>query len=155
MAKKLIILVILCSVALIIVPHTTRAFQLVPCGITKDADGNITDQCKFEDLVFLIVRLINYLISFAAIVAMYHILLAGFNLVTAMGNEEKIKKSKEGITHAVVGFAIVILAFVFVNLLVNGIFGKPGAERKWWDPACVYGIADANKCLGGIIGPSS
>ncbi|MDZ4243744.1 MAG: hypothetical protein U1C57_01430 [Candidatus Doudnabacteria bacterium] len=99
-------------------------------------------------MIILIVRLINYLISMAAVVAMYYILLSGFNLVTALGDPEKIKKNKQGVTHAVVGFAIVVLAFVLVNLLVNGIFGKPDAQRNWWSPACLYQFNITNCPLG-------
>lgn len=128
----------------LIFPLSVSAFSLVPCGGTEQSP------CQFKDLVILIVRLINYLMTVAAIVAMYHILLSGWNLITAMGNSEKVKNSREGITQAIVGFAIVVLAFVFVNLLVNGLFGHPNAPtdpsrvRKWWDVNCLYNPAAAN-----------
>ena len=132
---KLLIILVLLSIVLAFVPATTRAFQLVPCG-----GGEYPNACQFKDLITLLIRMINYLITVAALVAMYYILSAGFYLVTALGNEEKIKKNKEAIREAVVGFAIVVLAFVFVNLLVNGILGKSGATRPWWDPKCIYDI---------------
>jgi len=122
---------------LVLIPSPASAFSLVPCG-RADQVGTADENCQFRHLIILIIRLINYLISTAAIVAMYYILSSGFNLVTALGDPEKIKKNKLGITHAVVGFAIIILAFVFVNLLVNGIFGDPNAPRNWWSPECLY-----------------
>lgn len=112
---------------------------LVPCG------GEGEPQCEFKHLVALIVRLINYLITMAALVAIHRVLTIGFDLATSLGNPEKIKKQRQGLTQAVVGFAIIVLAFTFVNLLVNGLFGKPGAERKWWNPECIYDITEIEK----------
>ena len=135
---------VLVSISLTIVfPFPVSAqegFHFVSCGRDTNDSGKLEDfeQCEFSDLVILIVRVINYLISVAAIVAMYQILLAGWNLMTALGNPEKIEHGKEGISHAVVGLAIIVLAFVFVNLLVNGIFGKEGSTRPWWDTECIY-----------------
>lgn len=141
------------STLLVAVPVSVSAITLVPCG--RDLNNNkkleAAEQCDLEDIVTLITRMINYLITVAALVATYQVLTAGFNLITALGSPDKIKTAREGIGHAVVGFAMVILAFVFVNLLVNGIFGKPGAERKWWSPKCVY--LDTKDCPLGISVP--
>lgn len=143
---KIIVLVI---VILTGVPFTAQAVKFINCGgETRDANNQITsvDQCDFNDLLVTIITVINYLISVAAVVAMYYILLSGFNLITSMGNPDKIQKAKGSISNAVVGFAIVVLAFVFVNLLVNGLLGDPNATRKWWDPKCVYNITGNATC---------
>lgn len=137
MHKTIIILITLAIVGSMI-PLSASAITLVPCG-RSDQKGSADEQCQFRHLVILIIRLINYLISVAALVAMYYILLSGWNLITSMGNPEKIKTARTGISNAVVGFAIIILGFVFVNLLVNGIFGTGDPEaRKWWDAECIY-----------------
>lgn len=146
--KRVIVTVmVLITASATLLPLPALAFSLVPCG------GTGQDPCQFKHLVFLIIRVINYLISVAAVVAMYYILLNGFNLMTSLGNPEKIKKGKVGIANAVVGFGIVVLAFVFVNLLANGIFGKgpTAAQRSWWDPKCIYGIGERGDCPLGII----
>src|SRR3989338_6033179 len=106
-------------------PRDAQGRLQLPAGKTL-ADYPHAD-CQLGHLFVLIIRTINYLISMAALVAMYFIVTAGFGMVTALGNAEKIQSSKESISHAVIGFAIVILAFVFVNLLVNGIFGNTTA----------------------------
>ncbi len=153
---KILFLMILGLVAMsAILPLTASAqseFHLVPCGrsfyqppapwqpgqpyneqLYPDA------QCQFRHLVILITRLINYLITVAAIVAMYQVLLAAWNLITSVGNAEKIEKAKKGISNAIVGFGLIVFAFVAVNLLVNGLFGKGGTpEREWWRLECIY-----------------
>ena len=132
---------------LIAVPMVAEAFSLVPCG---QATAPNNQPCEFRHLVALIVRLINYLMTVAAVVAIYHVLSAGWTLLISMGNPEKIKQGREAITHAIVGFAAVTLSFFFVNLLINGLFGDPRAvtdpskERKWWDVACLYNPGAAN-----------
>jgi len=151
-SPRIFTICLLFAVGLMVLPLQTSAdFNLVPCGQTKLNDQDTrpeTQPCEFKHLIILIVRLINYLISMAAIVAMYYILSVGFELTVALGDPEKIKKYKQGITHAVVGFAIVVLAFVFVNLLVNGLFGRPDAPRNWWSPACLYQFNITNCPLG-------
>ena len=128
-----------------LVSAQSTGFHLVPCG-RSDQVGTVDESCQLGHLFVLIIRAINYLISMAAIVAMYYIVTAGFTLITALGEPEKIETGKKTITHSVVGFSIIILAFVFVNLLVNGIFGKAGAERKWWDINCLYDISQTGEC---------
>ncbi len=133
MQKKIIILSLI-TLAVTFAPLSVHAFSLVPCGSSE-----YPEPCQLKHLIILITRVINYLITVAAIVAMYYILLAGFNLITSVGNAEKIEKARKGLSNAIVGFGIIVLAFVFVNLLVNGIFGKgEKMERKWYDIQCIY-----------------
>ncbi len=147
--KPVVAILIFVLVLIAVLPlSASAAFQLVPCG-----GGGNPEPCEFKHLIILLARMINYLISAAGFVAMYQILSVSFALVTSVGNPEKIKKAKTGISNAVVGFAIVILAFVFVNLLANGIFGDPSAQKKWWSVECLYGGAGATDCLGGGVKP--
>src|SRR3989344_5072849 len=149
MEKILAILILSCIIALAL-PFSASAFSLVPCGRSDQQNKTPPDpnaNCQLGHLFILIIRMINYLISMAAIVAIYYVLNACFGMVLAMGNAEKIQTNKEAIQNAVVGFAIVILAFVLVNLIVNGVFGQSTTERKWWDPGCLYNFSNgANGC---------
>ena len=148
-----------------LLPLQAQAITLVPCGTSahqppRDAQGRLQlpagktladyphADCQLGHLFVLIIRTINYLISMAALVAMYFIVTAGFGMVTALGNAEKIQSSKESISHAVIGFAIIMMAFVFVNLLINGILGDTTkGTRQWWEPGCLYDITNIrNEC---------
>lgn len=142
MARALIIFILM-VVILAGIPSSAAAFRLVPCGTSEDK-GTDREICNFGHLVGALMRLINYLISVAAIVAMYNVLSRGWDLMTAFGNPEKIKRAKEGISNALVGFAMIILAFIFINLVVNLIFGNPTSnqQRPWWDPKCIYDITN-------------
>lgn len=101
-----------------------RAFSLVPCG------GSGQNPCTFDDLTIMGIRLVNLLFFAAAVVAGYHIVSAGWGMMSAMGNSEKLTQAKEGLSRAVIGFAIVLLSFAFINLLL----GLMGITCNWWEP---------------------
>ena len=136
---RLIGLILILAIAVMLVPQSAQAISLVPCG-RSDQANTPQAQCTLIDLIALIVRMINYLISVAAIVAIYEVLGAGWWIIVSMGDAEKIQKHKEGLMNAIIGFAIVVLAFIFLNLLVNGVLGRPDTARRWWDPRCIYDI---------------
>lgn len=100
-------------------------FSLVPCGTSTTKA-----RCDFKDIILLIVRVINLMLVASAVVAMYYTLLSGWGMMTSLGNPEKIMAAKTGFEKALVGFAIVLLSFAFINLLVQGIFGLENC--KWW-----------------------
>lgn len=153
------------AIVVIVLPQDASAFSLVPCGRATpvDAQGKplppqTPDQepCDFRDLVGILMRMINYLISVAGIVAMYNILGRGWDLMTSLGNVEKIQRAKEGISNAVVGFAMIILSFVLINLVVNGLLGNPdqsAKQRPWWDPKCIFNITNPDGCSLSMFGP--
>lgn len=126
---------------MLLMPLAAQAFQLVPCG-----GGANPKPCQFTDLLLLLMRLINFLLAASAFVAMYYILMSAWSMVTSLGNPEKINAGKDGLINAVIGFAIILLSFAFVNLLVQGIFG---IQCDWWkDPAVLWSTDKAkDSCL--------
>ncbi len=85
------------------------------------------------------IRLINLLFVAAAVFAGYHIVSAGWGMISSLGNAEKLTQAKEGFSRAVIGFAIVLLSFAFINLLL----GLMGITCNWWEPnrlKCIIGL---------------
>jgi len=61
----------------------------------------------------------------AGVYAVFQIIRAGLFMVISQGNEESIKKYRGLLANAIIGFVIVMLAFVMVNTVVNFlIFSK-------------------------------
>lgn len=89
----------------------------VTCG-GRNADGSMQPACEISDLIYLVIRVINYLFGFAGLVAMGFIVWAGYGMVTAGGNEEKIAGSKTALSHAIIGFFLVLLAFLLIDAIV-------------------------------------
>lgn len=67
----------------------------------------------------LLTRAINILLGFAGGVAVLFVMIGGFWYLTAAGNEEQAEKGQKALTMAVIGLAIIIMAFVIVRVAVN------------------------------------
>jgi hypothetical protein len=66
-------------------------------------------------------RVVVYLLRFLALVAVIVIIYAWFNILTAAWEDEKVKKSKSMILYAIVGLAIIFLAWPITTFII-GIF---------------------------------
>lgn len=113
--QKQKIIFILSLIFAFALPFFASARGLVPCG------GIGENPCNVQDIFSLIARVTNWLIFVAGIYAVAQIILNGFYLVVSMGNEEAITKRKSGLTSAVIGFVLVMLAYVIINTAVNSI----------------------------------
>lgn len=103
-------------------PFVANAAGLVPCG------GPTESACTVKDIFILVIRTTNTLVGLAAIYAVYKIIDGGFWLITTMGNEEAISSKRKQITNAVVGFVLVMIAFMVINTVTNLLL--LGAEKK-------------------------
>ena len=103
--------------------------DLVGCGDHLPANATpqeIKDnECNLHDLVLVVLRLINLLVSFAGFVCMIWIVWAGWQLVTSGGNEEAITKGKDTLRHAIIGFFLVVVAYILLEAITI-ILGGPG-----------------------------
>ena len=110
---------ILLSALILFAPTAVQARGLVPCG-GYEADGVTLERpCGVTDVFVLIARVTNFLIAMAGVFAVYELVGAGFWLIVSTGNEEAITKRKSQATSAVVGFVLVLMAYMFVNTVVN------------------------------------
>lgn|GEM_PF-1127700 len=69
----------------------------------------------------LIGNIINALLGLIGIIFFVQVFWAGFRWMTAQGNDEIIKESKDTIKTAVIGIVVVFLAFVITNFTMNQI----------------------------------
>jgi hypothetical protein len=67
----------------------------------------------------IIVSIILYAMGLVGLIFLILMLLAGFQWMTAGGNEDKITKAKDRFKNAVIGFAIVMLAYSITVLLTK------------------------------------
>jgi len=94
---------------------------LVNCG-GHNPDGTV-NQCGIGDLIGTIRVIINFLLSWAWLVSVFMIVLSGFRMIFARGDTEAISSAKTSLTHAIVGFILILLSFVILNLVVGLITG--------------------------------
>ena len=68
------------------------------------------------------------MIAFVGVIAVLYMMMSGFKYVTAGGDAKKAGEAKEGITHALIGIAITLVAY----LLVDQVYSMLGAEDPEW-----------------------
>ena len=94
-------------------------------AITNPAEGIFVDfgaKNTFKDLAFFAVQ--NILLPVVGIIAVLFIIIGGFQLITARGNEEQAEAGKKTLTNAIIGLSIVILSYVIVVVVINALKGS-------------------------------
>ena len=104
---------------------------LVPCGGYATAS---TKPCTFIDIFTLIAKVTNWLIAVAGLYAVYKIVQNGFWLILSVGNEESLTQHKSGIQSAIIGFILVLFAFMLINTVVNVLLTRSIATTT--NPQC-------------------
>lgn len=66
--------------------------------------------------------ILNWLIGFAALVAVVFIIISAYTLITAAGNPDQIAKGQGGLTASIVGLIIVFIAKVVIDLVVQRVY---------------------------------
>ncbi len=100
--------------------HAGIASAAIQFGETK-VDGGLKGNDAAADSA--IQTLITNAISFLYLVAVVFALWGGFNILTAGGDEEKVKKGKTILIQAGIGLVVIFLASSIVKWIVGSILG--------------------------------
>ena len=76
-------------------------------------------------LLAVIQTVINWILAFAALIAVLFIVWGGIQYILAAGNTDRAKNARQTILYAVVGLIIIVLSYFivsFVSTLANGFF---------------------------------
>ena len=95
-------------------PSTGGIGGLVRCGRELDAQGNLKNPCDWKDLVATAQNLVNWLVYISVFVAAAMFTYAGYLYVTSMGSEEQLKKAHEVFRNVLIGFLLVLAAWLVV-----------------------------------------
>ncbi len=86
-----------------------------------------------ETLLQVVQTFINGFLSLIGVILIAYLLYAGYNWMTAQGEEEKVEKAKSTITRAIVGVIIIVAAYaisIFVmGKLEQGTISSDGANK--------------------------
>lgn len=69
---------------------------------------------------------LKYVVGIAGVVALFLILLAGFQMMTSQGNPERLQAGRELLTSALLGLLFVIFSVVLMQIIGLEIFKIPG-----------------------------
>ena len=68
-----------------------------------------------------IMTLISKFLGFVTIIAVVYCIRAGFQILTAGGDEEKVKNGRTTIIQVVIGIVVMWLAYTIVNVVVGAL----------------------------------
>ncbi|MFA5392570.1 MAG: pilin [Candidatus Paceibacterota bacterium] len=128
--KKLFVFVIL---FVLFIPVITSAAGLVPCG------GPEEDECSACDLLILFQNVLKKALEIAFLIVIGSIVYGGFRWIFSGGNEASIKTGQKIITNAIIGFVIILCAWLIVNTVFWVIKQMGGTEKytgNWFHIDC-------------------
>jgi hypothetical protein len=130
-------LVTLFSSTFLLLPLAPAEAGIIPCGLTTDdaaQTGDQTARCTLCHLVVGIQNIIVLLRNIMSAVAIAVIVAMAFVYITSAGDEGRMRFAKGGMVAALIGFCIILLAWVIVNfVLTMPIFSGTGLIRAGWD----------------------
>jgi hypothetical protein len=116
MSKKLMLVAIMIGLACVL------ALPVVVCaqdGLTvPDLGGSGLPQ---EDLPVVASNIINAALGILGLVAVVIILIGGFKWMTAMGNEDNVKKAKALIIQGVIGLVIIVCSWAIAKFVIDAL----------------------------------
>jgi hypothetical protein len=96
---------------LVFLPQTTLARVNLPSAIQPLTGG--------EQLGTILERVINWVLTLAAALAVIYLIYGGIIYITAAGNEEKTKAGKNALIGAVIGLVIIFLSYLIIGWVGN------------------------------------
>lgn len=111
--------------ALILLPSVVSAQGFVPCN------GTDCDACHFLEMGQLI---LFWLIGILAVVFAAIALVAGWGLVTSGGNTQALSQAKSRMANAVIGFILVLAAWLIVDTIMRSMLAGTGGVIPGYGP---------------------
>ncbi len=116
-----IISFLILSFFLLPIMSSAQAFpNLIVC------DGGTKNPCTFAKLLELFQKGITALLLVSTLVTVIALIVMGFSLMTAQGNESKLKEVKTRAGYIVWGYACIVLAWTVVYTILK-VLVKPGS----------------------------
>jgi hypothetical protein len=114
------------SIFLFAIPDPTFAAGLVP---EVCEDGSACSACH---LIELANNVIKWLIGVLTIIFAVVVVVAGFKLVTSGGNTSARDSAKEMVTNALIGFILVLAAWLIIDTIMKGLLPDGMVNGKLW-----------------------
>lgn len=71
-----------------------------------------------------LVKVINFVLTFLALIAVIFVIVGGFRIMMAGGNEENVTKGRKTIIYAIIGIVVIFFARVIVGFFTGELAGE-------------------------------
>ncbi len=75
----------------------------------------------------IIAGIVNLVLSVAGVIAIAVVLWGGYQWLTSLGNEEKIRRAKTTLANGAIGLAIIFTSYIVTRFIVFALAGATGA----------------------------
>ena len=127
--------------------NNVQAISLVdniPCATGKE-------DCTPCHFIALFVNASNILVGLSGTFAVLMFVYGGIVLITAYGNEARIKWGKDILIATVVGIFIVMLAWTLINVVTSAVLGVSNpVTQGWFETISVNSEAVCSGSYGGV-----
>ena len=122
------ILILLAISFLFFLPEITFSFSPVDSGVTSKIGNQTTSfyqSAGFSTMgpYEIISGVIKSILSLLALIFIVLMIFNGYRWMTAGGNEDAVKKAKTGITNAIIGLVVIILAYAITAFIFSRLPG--------------------------------
>lgn len=106
-----------------LVQAASVALLAAPMAVFAQGLGGVTpfSGTAQSDLITSVIRIVNYALILAGLVAAVFIVYGGVTYIISRGDEDDAEKAKNTILFAVIGLIVIGLAAALVNFVVAGI----------------------------------
>lgn len=115
--KQFLLVFAIMTGALVLVSSAPMAFANL--GLTPDQNPVADETGGATSIRELVLRMINYFLTFLGILAVIMIIYGGVRYVASAGNDEAVGTAKKVILYSIVGLIIVMLSFVIINAVIG------------------------------------
>lgn len=125
-------------------PVSTVEAGIIPCGLTTDDPnqaGDQTGKCTICHLIVGVNNIVILLRNVMSAIAVVVVVAMSFVYITSAGDESRMAFAKQGILASLIGFAIILLAWLLVNYILtlpiyNTNAGEELIRTDWQKLSC-------------------
>jgi len=119
------------------------------CAVPHFAFGQevwVHNPVGFNDLNSMVAKIIDVAFTLAGVVAVIFLVVAGFRYITSGGNAEAVEGAKTGISNAIIGIIVILLAWLIINFVLKQLNVR---EDYLWGLGSSASTANSNGTGGG------
>ncbi len=144
--KYLSFLLLIVFLGSLLVPYSSLAAGLVPCGGCEVDLDSITGECPIGQeqpdcqichLFVMMNNIWNWLLRIVAVVGALMLMVGGYSLLTAGGSPKQLEDGKKILTTAITGLVIIFGAYLIVESILQAV-----GVAKWTGLRGEIGIAE-------------
>lgn len=107
------------------------AFYILILPVYAQSPIPIGDKFGFGNIISLgetTSKLVTPAFSITAVMVILYFLFGAFRYLRAGGNKEEVEGARQMISHAIIGFIILMFTFLILQFLLSGLFGDTGLQ---------------------------